>query len=1176
MEYWEFLLQKEGDRTWKPIKSKRIEIEEGRYRIVAHSSRINTDVEICVIYESTEEIPPKRRSQKRSRRTNPEGLMVVIPFTYLKPGLWELRCCGDILSDFLGLSWQHSIQLQIISKVTEVSPVAESDPPRLETSLIEVQADDVSDNVFPCASESEITVEPTSLPSQLPQPTLLAAIEAENNEQDSRVEVKTQENLSQLVFSETSSEITPLTTSQETAAFEPQLFDTESEILEESETLQTNHNKLPESLLEDFTLNTDEAETQPITLADSVTSLTPSESGEQKSVVSDNFAEVTTSSNPILDQSLQMLEQILQQVLEPVMQDFERSSESSEPQAALESELPRETEINPPGILLTLDEESFVARRGEFLLISGQLDVLDVNQLNGDKSTSKKTLDQGFLSYELRDPQTSRILLAVEQPLPKPELPLAFSHTLELPLDCQTRLILGKVTLYEKLVHQSQESKPVALASQPFTITADLDELLGAIIPGTRAMPVAKMVLLSNDSTPLPNAQDDSQQADILPPIPRPILNLVDVTQNAQSLSLQPSSGQTLPPQIYQPSSTPKPSKSPQLPKLPQMRPITASAELAITPSLPEQVEVNRENWVEQLQPLLLSNDSASPLLNSLPMDTAKEAVIEAPFGDGVQQAVSSQTDEPEETLQTLEALAIAVDTSAQLHSPAAVSDSLILAVPVNGDGTDVTEFEEPETANTSQASQENWEWDSSEHREKIWSEEDWDLDADSGTQTQSSVPNSQLPISTQSPLSPVLEIEASDISPENHDETVITPHSELDTLSVESLWDGLDTKSVQNTAAVERDFTAFSPVPESGADGVSALGEDSILAEETPESSDPTIVDNAFQALNTQDRFWWRLNSMATDAELSEWLKSDSSPPSTPIKTEEITPPVEPEQVRVDVEEVTQPLTSNTLLTDFDATNWEEESNNFSSEESDDFSSAVVDIDDPLQPPSFEENSFLEEQPLPPEENTVSEAEGLDQLPWTDIVDLSWASHEFVVEDDDLPAPEKPEVKREEVAKISSVELPSLQPKTPSAQPQKLQSPPVQPLEILTSRQFELPIPAPELSIPTNELAAGEPVIVRVKLPPHSSRLCVKLWVQDRQSRSLLDGPRWLMDLIPDRTGEQEALTQLTIPFGSMEIRFEAIAVDIDSQRESHKVAVDCVVVPPDLPNLSLDEFEA
>jgi hypothetical protein len=64
-------------------------------------------------------------------------------------------------------------------------------------------------------------------------------------------------------------------------------------------------------------------------------------------------------------------------------------------------------------------------------------------------------------------------------------------------------------------------------------------------------------------------------------------------------------------------------------------------------------------------------------------------------------------------------------------------------------------------------------------------------------------------------------------------------------------------------------------------------------------------------------------------------------------------------------------------------------------------------------------------------------------------------------------------------------------------------------------------------------------------------------------------------VDLLPDGTGKLEAMTQLIIPFGAVEIRFEAIAVDLDSQRESHKVTVDCIVVPPDIPDLSLDEFE-
>ncbi|MGC1393422.1 MAG: hypothetical protein WA828_03995, partial [Coleofasciculaceae cyanobacterium] len=73
-----------------------------------------------------------------------------------------------------------------------------------------------------------------------------------------------------------------------------------------------------------------------------------------------------------------------------------------------------------------------------------------------------------------------------------------------------------------------------------------------------------------------------------------------------------------------------------------------------------------------------------------------------------------------------------------------------------------------------------------------------------------------------------------------------------------------------------------------------------------------------------------------------------------------------------------------------------------------------------------------------------------------------------------------------------------------------------------------------------------------------------------------LLDGPRWLVDLLPDGAGQLEAMTQVVVPFGFAEIRFEAIAVDLDSQRESHKVTVECAVMPPDLPSFSMDDFEA
>jgi hypothetical protein len=71
------------------------------------------DVDVRVTYISTQEVPPKQRILKRSHRTNSEGLMAVIPFTYFKPGIWELRCSGDIMSEMLGKSWQHTLLIQV-------------------------------------------------------------------------------------------------------------------------------------------------------------------------------------------------------------------------------------------------------------------------------------------------------------------------------------------------------------------------------------------------------------------------------------------------------------------------------------------------------------------------------------------------------------------------------------------------------------------------------------------------------------------------------------------------------------------------------------------------------------------------------------------------------------------------------------------------------------------------------------------------------------------------------------------------------------------------------------------------------------------------------------------------------------------------------------------------------
>ncbi|MFM7423708.1 MAG: hypothetical protein ACKO7W_01690, partial [Elainella sp.] len=118
-------------------------------------------------------------------------------------------------------------------------------------------------------------------------------------------------------------------------------------------------------------------------------------------------------------------------------------------------------------------------------------------------------------------------------------------------------------------------------------------------------------------------------------------------------------------------------------------------------------------------------------------------------------------------------------------------------------------------------------------------------------------------------------------------------------------------------------------------------------------------------------------------------------------------------------------------------------------------------------------------------------------------------------------------------------------------------------------------PIPTPRLQLPTGELVAEQPIAITVKLPNLQARVYVKLWLRDRQTRTMLGTPRWLIDFIPDGFGNQMARTEVLVPPGSLKVQFEAVAVEIATQRESDKVSTTRPIVPPDLSPLSLDRLE-
>ena len=121
MKSWEFLIQKEGDHQWVPIPTSTFKIEPGVYRVLAHSNRLDSDLEIRISHQTSSGEDSDYDPQHYSRHVNPQGLVMIFPFRELSAGIWEIRCRSDIMSELLGETWQETLKLHILGTVTHQS-----------------------------------------------------------------------------------------------------------------------------------------------------------------------------------------------------------------------------------------------------------------------------------------------------------------------------------------------------------------------------------------------------------------------------------------------------------------------------------------------------------------------------------------------------------------------------------------------------------------------------------------------------------------------------------------------------------------------------------------------------------------------------------------------------------------------------------------------------------------------------------------------------------------------------------------------------------------------------------------------------------------------------------------------------------------------------------------------
>ena len=120
MADWEFLIQREGDRGWRPIETGNLQLMEGKYRIVASSNLPRTAIQTRITHQTLGDVVPKRRSRSISSTSNARGLVVIIPFTQLPSGIWQFVCSG--IGD-TQTGWHRILKLRVLPRTNSPSPV---------------------------------------------------------------------------------------------------------------------------------------------------------------------------------------------------------------------------------------------------------------------------------------------------------------------------------------------------------------------------------------------------------------------------------------------------------------------------------------------------------------------------------------------------------------------------------------------------------------------------------------------------------------------------------------------------------------------------------------------------------------------------------------------------------------------------------------------------------------------------------------------------------------------------------------------------------------------------------------------------------------------------------------------------------------------------------------------
>ncbi|MEH2352297.1 hypothetical protein [Nostoc sp.] len=699
----------------------------------------------------------------------------------------------------------------------------------------------------------------------------------------------------------------------------------------------------------------------------------------------------------------------------------------------------------PPPLLLTLSEDNYIARWGQTLIINGYIEFQEKTNLDWDETSSSKSLRALEVEIELRSPKNSKILTKVRQPLSDKELPFTINTSIDIPADCESKLILADISLYGKF---ADAGEVMPLASQSFIITADVTELL-AITAAAKSSTSLNNLVATSDSSAAFTETETPVRLDLK------LLNLVKTPKTDQSQIVHRSPNTPLPAQINLQvlreanlRTSKLKNSSISLPQLPKLPPIQSDA------NIPTDVVAEPQTPEE-----LVEKDATIATIN-------------------LEQLVIKQRRMPimDTTLPYLKRLQASPNDAEEKVKNNVLPDALEVKAAEDFSKLDATMAEDENT--------------------------------------------------------PELVVGDAQFQEESVSEVLVLQNEQFQEESVSEVL------VLQNTQ----------------------FQEESVAEVVAPENAQLITTGNLYSSPLL--RRWMQSQGYSLPESINDLQPQDYN---NYVSLQQIPLPPSAENANVDVN---LPLdldanTENNLSEDWSSSQllltethkgqeiWEEveglapELENFgedidTAQEMELGIGEDTEIEKVLEEPTIL-SALLTQVPPPPPPIKINIAS-------------AWLAQEIVVDDTDS------ELEGDTTGSYTFEE---------KEQPLLYSSSSLPLIAAATE-----PLPTPHLYVPEGELIAGKSVIVRVVLPEVPLQVVVKLWLEDYQTRYLLDGPHLLTNLLPNVSGDLEVMMQLNIPFGCLEIRLGAIALDLTTQQESHKVTIVRTVIPPDLPSLQLDEL--